>query len=61
MQCVHRKGITEDVEMDPFICAHCGLSLYVRDHYSRRIAAYQGGCVDAEDPGNIPEQKRIYG
>ena len=61
MQCVHCKDITEDVEMDPFICAHCGLSLYVRDHYSRRIAAYQGVCVDAEDPGNIPEQKRIYG
>ncbi len=60
MQCVHCKGITEDVELDPFVCSHCGLNLFVRDHYSRRIAAYQGVCVDAEDPGNIPEQKRIY-
>ncbi|MEX1234857.1 MAG: dimethylamine monooxygenase subunit DmmA family protein [Roseovarius sp.] len=60
MQCVHCKGITEDVEVDPFVCSHCGLTLFVRDHYSRRLAAYQGVCVDAEDPGNIPEQKRIY-
>ena len=60
MQCVHCKGITEDVEVDPFVCSHCGLNLFVRDHYSRRHAAYQGVCVDAEDPGNVPEQKRIY-
>ena len=60
MQCVHCKGITEDVEVDPYVCSHCGLNLFVRDHYSRRLAAYQGVCVDAEDPGNIPEQKRIY-
>ncbi len=60
MQCVHCKGITEDVEVDPFVCSHCGLNLFVRDHYSRRHAAYQGVCVDAEYPGNVPEQKRIY-
>ncbi|MEH6546772.1 MAG: dimethylamine monooxygenase subunit DmmA family protein [Sneathiella sp.] len=55
MQCVHCKGITEDVTKDPFICSHCGLSLFVRDHYSRRLAAYQAVRIDAEDPGNIPE------
>ena len=60
MQCVHCKGITEDVETDPFQCAHCGLNLFVRDHYSRRLAAYQGVCIDAEDPGNVPEAKGIY-
>lgn len=60
MQCVHCKGITEDVEIDPFICAHCGLNLFVRDHYSRRLAAYQGVCIDAEDPGNVPTPKGIY-
>ncbi|MDO7722869.1 MAG: hypothetical protein MUQ18_00830, partial [Loktanella sp.] len=60
MQCVHCKGITEDVEVDPFICSHCGLNLFVRDHYSRRIAAYQGVCIDAEDPGNVPPSKGIY-
>ncbi|MDO6591151.1 hypothetical protein DS901_16915 [Loktanella sp. D2R18] len=60
MQCVHCKGFTEDVETDPFVCSHCGLNLFVRDHYSRRLAAYQGVCVDAEDPGNVPAQKGIY-
>lgn len=60
MQCVHCKGITEDVEVDPFVCSHCGLNLFVRDHYSRRIAAYQGVCIDAEDPGNVPPSKGIY-
>lgn len=60
MQCVHCKGITEDVETDPFVCAHCGLNLFVRDHYSRRLAAYQGVRVDAEDHGNVPEPKGIY-
>ena len=60
MQCVHCKGITEDVETDPFVCSHCGLNLFVRDHYSRRLAAYQGVRVDAEDHGNVPEPKGIY-
>ncbi|MGB7244082.1 MAG: dimethylamine monooxygenase subunit DmmA family protein [Sulfitobacter sp.] len=60
MQCVHCKGITEDVETDPFVCGHCGLNLFVRDHYSRRMAAYQAVCIDAEDPGNVPAQKGLY-
>mgnify|MGYP001801555239 CR=1 FL=1 len=60
MQCVHCKGITEDVETDPFVCSHCGLNLFVRDHYSRRLAAYQGVCIGAADPGNVPAPKGIY-
>lgn len=60
MQCVHCKGITEDVMHDPFQCAHCGLHLFVRDHYSRRLAAYQGVRVDAEDHGNIPDPVELY-
>ena len=54
VQCVHCKGITENVAMDPFVCSHCGLHLFVRDHYSRRIAAFQGVNIDAEDPGLVP-------
>lgn len=60
MQCVHCKGITEDVITDPFVCSHCGLNLFVRDHYSRRLAAFQGVRVDAEDPGNIPPRVELY-
>ena len=60
MQCVHCKGITEDVTHDPFVCSHCGLNLFVRDHYSRRIAAFQGVCIDAEDPGNVPASVELF-
>lgn len=60
MQCVHCKGITEDVMTDPFVCSHCGLNLFVRDHYSRRLAAFQGVCIDAEDPGNVPTPVELY-
>ncbi len=60
MQCVHCKGITEDVILDPFVCDHCGLNLFVRDHYSRRLAAFQAVCIDAEDPGNIPDSVELY-
>ncbi|MEW9837100.1 dimethylamine monooxygenase subunit DmmA family protein [Mesorhizobium marinum] len=49
VQCVHCKGITEDVTTQPATCAHCGLTLLVRDHYSRRLAAFQGVCINAED------------
>jgi dimethylamine monooxygenase subunit C len=55
VQCVHCKGITENVATDPFKCSHCGLHLFVRDHYSRRLAAFQGVNIDAEDPGQVPQ------
>jgi len=54
VQCVHCKGVTENVTTDPFVCSHCGLNLFVRDHYSRRLAAFQGVNIDAEDPGEVP-------
>lgn len=59
MQCVHCKGITEDVTTDPFTCSHCGLTLFVRDHFSRRLGVFQGVCVDAETPGDVPETQEI--
>lgn len=59
MQCVHCKGITEDVTTDPFRCADCGLTLFVRDHFSRRLGVFQGVCVDAETPGIVPETQEI--
>ncbi|MFN0113077.1 MAG: dimethylamine monooxygenase subunit DmmA family protein [Paracoccaceae bacterium] len=55
VQCVHCKGITENVATDPFRCSHCGLNLFVRDHYSRRLAAFQGVNIDAEEPGKVPK------
>lgn len=60
IQCVHCKGITEDVTSQPATCSHCGLILFVRGHYSRRIGAYQGVCINAEDPNDIPETEEIF-
>ena len=60
VQCVHCKGITENVALDPFQCSHCGLNLFVRDHYSRRLAAFQGVNIDAEDPGSVPPSVKRF-
>lgn len=60
VQCVHCKGVTEDVRTQPCRCAHCGLTLFVRDHYSRRVAAFQGVCIDAEEPGIVPAPQEMF-
>jgi hypothetical protein len=60
MQCVHCKGITENVTTQPALCAHCGLLLLVRDHYSRRLAAFQGVCINAEDRSEIPPMEEAF-
>ncbi|RVD30927.1 dimethylamine monooxygenase subunit DmmA family protein [Mesorhizobium sp. M4B.F.Ca.ET.017.02.2.1] len=60
MQCVHCKGITENVTTQPATCAHCGLLLLVRDHYSRRLAAFQGVCINAEDRSEIPPMEEVF-
>lgn len=60
VQCVHCKGITENVTTQPATCSHCGLLLLVRDHYSKRHAAFQGVCINAEDPTEIPQKEEIF-
>jgi hypothetical protein len=60
IQCVHCKGITENVTTQPATCSHCGLLLLVRDHYSRRLAAFQGVCINAEDRSEIPPAEEIF-
>ena len=60
VQCVHCKGITENVTVSPCRCGHCGLALLVRDHYSRRIGAFQGVNIDAEAPGTAPPPQELF-
>jgi predicted RNA-binding Zn-ribbon protein involved in translation (DUF1610 family) len=60
VQCVHCKGITDNVTTSPYDCSHCGLSLLVRDHYSRRIGAFQGVNIDAEEPGTAPKPEELF-
>ena len=60
MQSVQCKGITENVTTQPATCSHCGLLLLVRDHYSRRLAAFQGVCINAEDRSESPPIEEAF-
>jgi hypothetical protein len=60
VQCVHCKGFTENVTTSLVECSQCGNLLFVRDHYSRRLAAFQGVCVNAEDPSVRPAPETAY-
>lgn len=58
--CVHCKAITHDVNSNIVACSGCAKKLFVRDHFSRRLGAYMGLMVDAENPGEIPVIEEIY-
>jgi predicted RNA-binding Zn-ribbon protein involved in translation (DUF1610 family) len=60
VQCVHCKLTAERVTTSVYECAGCGNLLFVRDHYSRRLAAFQGVCVNAEDPTERPAAQDLY-
>ena len=60
VQCVHCKTVTDHVRTQPVACSGCGLMLLVRDHYSRRIGAFQGVNVDAEEPGTAPPPEEVF-
>ncbi len=54
VRCVHCRADTEDVTTNIVQCSGCARWLQVRDHYSRRLAAYMGVMADAEVPGELP-------
>jgi dimethylamine monooxygenase subunit C len=58
--CIHCRATTEEVKTNIVKCVGCGLWLLVRDHYSRRLAAYMGVMADAEAPGELPEIKEVF-
>jgi predicted RNA-binding Zn-ribbon protein involved in translation (DUF1610 family) len=60
VQCVHCKTVIDHVTTQPVRCPGCGLALLVRDHYSRRIGAFQGVCIDAEAPGSAPDPEAAF-
>ncbi|GGC87151.1 dimethylamine monooxygenase subunit DmmA family protein [Chelatococcus reniformis] len=60
VQCAHCKTFIDEVTTQPVACSGCGLMLFVRDHYSRRLAAFQGVCVDAEEPGSAPTPEEVF-
>ncbi len=58
--CIHCRATTEEVRTNIARCVDCGSWLLVRDHYSRRLAAYMGVMVDAEAPGELPQIKEVF-
>lgn len=54
VQCVHCKTFLTEVSASPIRCTGCGENLLVRDHYSHRLGAYMGVCIDADAPGSAP-------
>jgi dimethylamine monooxygenase subunit C len=60
LYCVHCQTTTEGVRTNIAACSGCGRWLMVRDHYSRRLAAYMGVMVDAEAPGELPPIEELY-
>jgi hypothetical protein len=60
VHCVHCRHASEEVRTNIVKCAGCGQWLLVRDHYSRRLAAYMGVMADAEVPGDLPPVKEVF-
>jgi dimethylamine monooxygenase subunit C len=58
--CIHCRATTENVRTNIVPCVGCERWLLVRDHYSRRLAAYMGVMVDAEAPGELPPVKEVF-
>ena len=58
--CIHCRATTENVRTNIVICVGCKRWLLVRDHYSRRLAAYMGVMADAEAPGELPPLKEVF-
>jgi hypothetical protein len=60
VRCVHCRETTEDVRTNIVRCVGCNRWLLVRDHYSRRLAAYMGVMADAEVPGELPQIREVF-
>lgn len=58
--CVHCRTVSEGVTTSIVTCPGCGGALFVRDHFSKRLAAYMGVQVDAEAPGEVPQAEELY-
>ena len=58
--CIHCRTTAENVRTNIVRCLGCERWLLVRDHYSRRLAAYMGVMADAEAPGELPAIKEVF-
>jgi dimethylamine monooxygenase subunit C len=60
VHCTHCRQVTEHVTTNLVVCSGCGRTLLVRDHYSRRLAAFMGVQADAELPGDTPAVQEVF-
>lgn len=58
--CIHCRSMNEGVTANVTPCTGCGRKLLVRDHYSRRLAAFMGVQADAEVPGELPAIEQAW-
>jgi hypothetical protein len=58
--CIHCRATTEEVRTNIVRCVECDRWLLVRDHYSRRLAAYMGVMADAEVRGELPPIREVF-
>ena len=52
--------MTQNAHHNIVTCTGCQRQLFVRDHFSRRLGAYMGLMVDAEEPGILPTIDEVY-
>jgi hypothetical protein len=50
MYCVHCTTLQDIGAVEEVHCRECGVRLYVREHFSQRLGAYMGVCIDADNP-----------
>lgn len=50
MYCVHCSTLQEISDETETVCCGCRVRLLVREHFSRRLGAYMGVCIDPDQP-----------
>ncbi|TBU97837.1 dimethylamine monooxygenase subunit DmmA family protein [Stutzerimonas kirkiae] len=50
LYCVHCATFQDIAEVGETCCSGCGLKLLVREHFSARLGAYMGVCLDPDRP-----------
>lgn len=50
LYCVHCAGMQSIGAEQETTCCHCGVRLMVREHFSQRLGAYMGVCLNPDRP-----------
>lgn len=50
LYCVHCANFQDIGREAACTCTHCGVKLLVREHFSQRLGAYMGVCIDPDSP-----------